>query len=182
MTNYISLETQEDIIKRQNFFYISALFWFVWIVFHFTVVFFFWIMLKSIALVWIFLWIWTFVALLLDIPIWVLQKYFKPKTLLITWQILMLLVWIIFLKFIFFYTNTYSDPEASKKITSIIITFFDSWLNVALLLIASWLYWAAKELNDITWLSYLMNNSDPSEYAEIISKNGLFFWWWSFLW
>lgn len=184
-TNYISLETNEDVIKRRNFFYISAIFWFVWIIFHFTAIFFFGMMLQSVILVWIFLGIWNLVALILDIPVWVLQKYFKPKQLIVTSQALMLIVWFIFFKFIYAVSlmNVWNEESIIMKwIDTVFWLFLNDWLNIILLLVAACIYWAAKEINDITSLSYIMNNSDPSEYAEILSKNWLFFWWWSLVW
>ncbi len=39
---------------------------------------------------------------------------------------------------------------------------------------AACLYGFTKEVNDLTTLSYILNNSDPSEYGSIISKNNIF--------
>lgn len=46
--------------------------------------------------------------------------------------------------------------------------------NILLLLLAVVLYGVIKELSDVTTLSYIMNNADPSEYAELLSKNSMF--------
>ncbi len=43
-----------------------------------------------------------------------------------------------------------------------------------MLLIAAGLYGFTKEVNDLTTLSYILNNSDPSEYSSIISKNTIY--------
>ena len=45
------METESDRIRRKNLFYVSAFIGFVWMLFHFTVVFFFGIQLGSAALV-----------------------------------------------------------------------------------------------------------------------------------
>ncbi len=47
-------------------------------------------------------------------------------------------------------------------------------MNILLLILAATLYGFAKEVNDITTLSYILNNADPSEYSSIISKNNIF--------
>ena len=41
-------------------------------------------------------------------------------------------------------------------------------------MLAAVLYGFAKEVNDITTLSYILNNADPSEYSNIISRNNIF--------
>lgn len=43
-------------------------------------------------------------------------------------------------------------------------------------------YWIIKELSDVTSLSYIMNNADPSEYSELLSKNNIFSWLWALVW
>lgn len=50
----------------------------------------------------------------------------------------------------------------------------DSGTNILLLVLAAVLYGFAKEVNDITTLSYILNNADPSEYSNIISRNNIF--------
>ncbi len=50
----------------------------------------------------------------------------------------------------------------------------DSGSNLLLLAVAAGLYGFTKEVNDLTTLTYILNNSDPSEYSSIISKNNIF--------
>jgi hypothetical protein len=50
-TAFVTLETEADLVKRQNLYFVSAFLGFVWMLFHFTVVFFFTLILKSPALV-----------------------------------------------------------------------------------------------------------------------------------
>jgi hypothetical protein len=54
-TRFVSIETESDRFKRKNLYYVSAFIGFVWMLFHFTVVYFFGIELGSAALVGIFL-------------------------------------------------------------------------------------------------------------------------------
>ena len=56
----------------------------------------------------------------------------------------------------------------------LLTNFLDSFSNILLLAVAAGLYGFTKEVNDLTTLSYILNNSDPSEYAKIISKNNIF--------
>lgn len=80
-TNFVTMETEADRIRRKNLFYVSAFIGFVWMLFHFTVVYFFGIQLGSAALVGVFLGFGNLVSLLLDIPVAALQKYFSAKQL-----------------------------------------------------------------------------------------------------
>lgn len=54
-TAFVSLETEADRIKRNNLYLASAFIGFVWMLFHFTVVFFFTLTLGSPLLVGLFL-------------------------------------------------------------------------------------------------------------------------------
>lgn len=176
---YISIESDKDIKKRKNLFISSAVFWFVWMSFHFTVVMFFWIILKSIVMVWIFLWIANLTALLIDIPIWRLQKYFKAKDLIMTSGVAMLLSVLIFLYII---TISSFVSWVSAEVSDILSFILWDAFNVLLLIFASILYWFAQELFNVTVLSYIMNNADPSEYSKLISKNWIYFMVWSIIW
>lgn len=87
--------------KRLRNFYITALFQgFVWMVFHFSVVYFFTLFLKNIALVGIFLGIANFVSFLLDIPLGTLQRYISSKKLFILGGISQFIAIVIFFFFI----------------------------------------------------------------------------------
>ena len=186
MTNFVSVPS-DDNFKKRNLLLVVKMFWFTWIIFHFTIVYFFWLILDSILLVWIFLWFWNFVALMLDIPIWVIQKYFKPKNLLIFANILMIITSLIFLKFIFFsslwsFLPSFIESSIDSRIISNLNIFFDNWLNWFLLLFTAFLYGLIKETFDITFLSYVLGNSSPSEYAENLSRYNISFWIWALIW
>lgn len=180
MSNFITIDSEENKLKLKNLYLVWIFIWFVWIVFHFTIVFFFWMVLQSVFLTWLFLWIWNLVAFFIDIPIWVLQKYIKPKTFLVIATIFMILACIIFIKFIFF--EWISDlflpqsQDALDKTINYLWNFLWSWLNVVLIVLCAWFYWLIKEAFDVTTLSYIFNNSTPTQYASLISKYSINFW------
>lgn len=183
MTNFVWVESSENKLKIQNLLYTAIFIWFTWILFHFTIIFFFWLVLESVFLVWLFLWIWNVVAMLLDIPIWVLQKYIKPKTFILIAASMMFIVSLIFLKFIYFeWLSELLLPSGSWKTISYLWVFLDSAFNIFLLLLSASLYWIIKESFDVTVLSYIFNVSTPSEYATLISKNNIYTWIWSMVW
>lgn len=184
MANFINIENEQNAIKLKNFSYIAIWYWFIWVVFHFTVIFFFWVILQSILLTWLFLWLWNLVALLIDIPIWVLLKYIKPKTMFIIWWIILLIVWTIFIKFIAF--PDIIDPEILKeplwKFWWLITSFINNSTNLVLVIICWILYWVIKEIYDVTTFSYIMNISNSENYANNLSKNNLYSGWGSLFW
>lgn len=185
MSNFVTLENSQNQIKIKNLYNVWVFIGFTWILFHFTIVFFFWLLLESILLVWLFLWIWNLVALILDIPIWALQKYIKPKTFLSIWFIMMIIVSGIFIKFVYFYGISDLLPWWNswlEKTVSFLWEFLNSTFNILLLILSAVLYWVIKESFDVTIISYIFNNSTPSEYASILSKYNIYNWWWAMLW
>lgn len=185
MSNYVSIENYLDVVRRKNFFWYWALSSFVWMCFHFTLVFFFLLQLKSPILVWFFLWFGNLVAFVVDSPVWVLQKFFTAKKLFITSAAMMLVVAVIFLYFMFtaWSTNLNISPSELLSFSNQAFSrFFSSLPNILLLVISVVLYWIIKELSDVTSLSYIMNNADPSEYAELLSKNNIFSWIGALVW
>ncbi|MFA6090459.1 MAG: MFS transporter [Candidatus Gracilibacteria bacterium] len=166
--SFVSTESSFDETRRKNFFTYGFISSFVWMCFHFTLVFFFGLQLGSTLLVGIFLGIGNFIAFLVDIPVGVLQKYILPKKLFIISAVLMLVVSLIFLYFIFGSSISLTNGD------SLIARFFSSSLNIILLLVSVCLYGIIKEMSDVTSLSYIMNNADPSEYADLLSRNNIF--------
>ena len=100
--HYVSMETDADKTRRKNMFYSNAFTGFVWMLFHFTVVFFFGLELQSVALVGIFLAMGNLISFLLDIPVGILVKFFGEKKLTIAGTFSQLIAGLIFLKFIYF--------------------------------------------------------------------------------
>ncbi|MDD5197533.1 MAG: MFS transporter [Candidatus Gracilibacteria bacterium] len=166
--NFVSTESSFDETRRKNFFTYGFIASFVWMCFHFTLVFFFGLRLESALLVGVFLGIGNFVAFLADSPVGVLQKYILPKKLFIISAVLMLVVSLIFLYFIF------GSSSPSSNSDSLLSLFLNSGINILLLFISVGLYGIIKELSDVTSLSYIMNNADPSEYADLLSRNNIF--------
>lgn len=184
MSNFISVESKLDETRRKNFFWYWWLSSFVWMCFHFTLVFFFLLQLKSPLLVWIFLWFGNLVSFLIDSPVWVLQKYFNAKKLFVISAIMMLVVSVIFLYFIKSAWQVslvwLNDLEVFSK--EAFSRIFDSFFNILLLIMSVIFYWIIKEFSDVTSLSYILNNADPSEYADLLSKNNIFSWLWALWW
>ncbi|MDD2486823.1 MAG: MFS transporter [Candidatus Gracilibacteria bacterium] len=174
MSNYVSVESSFDEIRRKNFFHYGFISSFVWMCFHFTLVFFFLLQLKSALIVGIFLGLGNFISFLVDSPVGVIQKYFNAKKIFIASATGMLIVSVIFLYFIWSAGSV--DMSLPKDILSktMLTKIISSIPNVLLLVISVILYGVIKELSDVTSLSYIMNNADPSEYAELLSKNNIF--------
>lgn len=175
-TVIISVDKEFVWYKKRNFYITSFVLGFLWMLFHFTVIFFFTFQLKSVVLVWIFLGIWNLVSFLIDIPVWILQKYFKAKTLYVFGAIFQLLAMSIFTLFIFDAVNALTDAAKSNSgtLNTIIQDVLWSWINMILLLLAAISYWIAKEINDVTTLSYIMNNVPPTSYSEIMARSWIF--------
>lgn len=186
MSNFVTLQdAQKNEMRKKNLFHTAKGIWFLWLTFHFLIIYFFWLQLESPLLVGLFLWIWNFVALLFDIPVGVLQKYIKPKTFLILSTLFMFLCALIFLKFIYFQGISGLVSGWSGVIDATVNylgIFLNSGLNLVLLLLAAMLYGIIKESYDVTTLSYIFNISTPSEYATLISKYNINFGMWAMVW
>ena len=181
----ISVDKELSPIREKNLFLNIIVSNFIWMIFHFSVFFFFTFQLKSVALVWIFLWIWNLFALLLDIPIWIIQKYYKPRTLFIISYISQILAMLIFINFTLQITDFIKEvvvPEDMWIITITLEFFLWNWLNLLLLLIASFCYWLTKELQEVTMISYILNNANHNQYIGLIANKNISTWIWAFLW
>lgn len=55
MSNFVTIESEENKIKLNNLYNVGIFVGFAWIVFHFTIIFFFGLELESILLVGLFL-------------------------------------------------------------------------------------------------------------------------------
>lgn len=181
----ISVEKELDPIKEKNLFLTIVISNFIWMIFHFTVVFFFTFQLKSLVMVWIFLWIWNIFSVLLDISVWVIQKFFTPKTIFIVSFLLQIFAMLIFVDFslqITEYIKNSFTPDDMWIITDILGFFLWNWLNIFLLLLATFFYWASKELQEVTLVSYILNNANHDQYIWLIAKKNLGTWIWAFIW
>jgi hypothetical protein len=94
----------------------------------------------------------------------------------------MLVVSLIFVYFIY-QTNTLTLTDISLDLSfDALKNIFWSFFNIILLLLSVSLYWIIKEISEVTSYSYIMNNSDPSEYSTLFSKKNIYSWVWSLLW
>jgi hypothetical protein len=105
----ITANTDLSGIRLRNFYITNGFQGFVWMIFHFSVVFFFTFQLKSIALVGIFLGIANAIAFFIDIPVGILQKYYSTKKLFILSGISQLIAVGIFFNFIYGIFNIAGD-------------------------------------------------------------------------
>ena len=107
----------------------------------------------------------------IDIPLGTIQRYFSAKQLIVTAFVCMMLASLIFLYFI--YTSNELGFTGGDTVWESTKIFFSSTINVILLLIVGILYGTAKESYDVSALAYLLNLTNPSEYAESLSKNNI---------
>jgi len=179
---FISIEEWLDKNKRFNLNTAVLLLSFSTMLFHFAAVFFFAFKLESLILVWIFLWLWNFFAFLFDVPISILQYYYKSKTLLWVSAIAQIIAILIFANFIFWATDFIAIEASSATWSDVLEFFLWDFVNRILLAIAAILYWFNREMNDITLVSYILSKANPSQYKTIISQKNLFFGIWALLW
>jgi hypothetical protein len=175
-TVIISTNTALDGYRLRNFYMTNCFQGFVWMIFHFSVVFFFTFQLQSVALVGIFLWVANFIAFLLDIPVGILQRYYSTKKLFIIGAISQLVAVAIFFNFIYGVFSVAWD--VGKMITPewfswVISWFFSSALNWVLIIVASICYGLTKEINDISTFGYILSHAHPSEYGKILARNNI---------
>ncbi|MFO0764079.1 MAG: MFS transporter [Candidatus Gracilibacteria bacterium] len=177
----------DDEIRIKNMLNTNVFMGFVWMLFHFTVVYFFTITLKEPLLVGAFLAIGNAISLVLDIPMGILQRHFSARKLFLFGGISQLLAGLIFLKLIFATTIVARDvpivgsvilenlPVGTQIFSSILDFFLNDVGNIILLIIASLFYGFTKEVNDVTSYAYIMNSVDPNKYASVLSKMNIYF-------
>ncbi len=162
--------------RLKNFYITNAFQWFVWMIFHFSVVFFFTFQLQSVALVGVFLGIANAIAFFLDIPVGIIQRYFSTKKLFIIWAISQLIATGIFFSFIYNFFHVIGDVSkvvVPNGFSSILDWFFWSALNWILIIIASICYGLTKEINDISTYGYILSHASPGEYSTILARNNI---------
>jgi len=128
-------------------FYLTATIWIsAYTLFAYSVVIFLHERLESELWVGLFLAIGSIIAIFMDIPFGYLQKIFKPRSLLISATILMMICVGIFL--------IARNP-------------------IIFILGAAILYGISHDLYDVTMISYILNNSIPAHYGENISQRSV---------
>ncbi len=174
----ISAQTGLDGYRLRNFYITNSLQGFVWMIFHFSVVFFFGFLLDNIALVGIFLGFANLVAFGIDIPLGIVQRYVPTRRMFIIAAISQLIATGIFFGFIFQifgileYVAGAVTPESLQSSTD---WFFGSALNMIGVIIASICYGITKEINDVSTYGYILSHANPSEYATILARNNITF-------
>lgn len=174
----ISAQTSLDGYRLKNF-YITNLFQgLVWMIFHFSVIFFFGFLLQNIALVWFFLGFANLIAFWIDIPLGILQRYIPTRRLFLIAAISQLIATSIFFAFIFklfWLLHTLGSVVPSESIQAGNDWFFGSVINYIWVIIASICYGITKEINDISTYGYILSHADPSDYGTILARNNITF-------
>ncbi|MBC7503544.1 MFS transporter [Candidatus Gracilibacteria bacterium] len=174
----ISAQTGLDGYRLRNFYITNGLQGFVWMIFHFSVVFFFGFLLHNIALVGIFLGFANLIAFVIDIPLGIIQRYVPTRRMFIIAAISQLIATGIFFAFIFKifgileYVSGVITPESLQSGTD---WFFGSVLNLIGVVIASICYGLTKEINDVSTFGYILSHANPSEYGTILARNNITF-------
>ncbi len=97
----ISVQTGLDGFRLRNFYITVGFQGFVWMIFHFSVVFFFTFLLQNIVLVGFFLGFANLIAFGIDIPLGIIQRYVPTRRMFIIAAISQLIATGIFFAFIF---------------------------------------------------------------------------------
>lgn len=181
----ITANTSLSGTRLKNFYLTHALQGFVWMIFHFSVVYFFTFQLDSIALVWLFLGLANLISFIVDIPIGILQRYYTTKRLFTIAAIGQLIATGIF--FLFIYNAFSTIGSVSKAIVpsgfeSSIGWFFSSGVNMILVIIASICYGVVKEINDVSTYGYTLSRANPSEYATVLARSNITYGFGSLAW
>ncbi len=180
MARYATLETPKDLVRRKNFFNVVFAYSAAWIVFQFVSIWFFGYFLKSAALVGVFLGVGAAVAMAIDVPVGVLQKYFRPRSLVLAATGMMFVVAAIFTYLVMgspaagFIRGEVTEAAHLELVKELMGFVFGSPGNALLVFLAALMMGFITEIYDVTTLSYLMDNADPSEYGELISKKNVY--------
>ena len=110
-------------------------------------------------------------------PIGILQYYLKSKTLYLLGVAAQVVAILIFGNFIFEATDFISQnlAENAGPLDGLLRFFLGNVLNLILMLVAAMCYGFSKEVNDITNISYVLNNATPDQYKSIFATNNIAF-------
>ena len=126
---FISPESGLHGIRKWNLHLTVGFLSFLVMLFHFTAVYFFTLQLESVALVGIFLGIGNLCAMLLDVPAGILQRYYRSRTLYISWAVAHIIAMLIFANFIFAVNAFISQSIEDEGLWSVIRFFLLDGLN-----------------------------------------------------
>jgi hypothetical protein len=175
----ISTQTGLDGYRLRNFYITNSLQGFVWMIFHFSVVFFFGFLLNNLVLVGLFLGFANLIAFAIDVPLGIIQRYIPTRRMFIIAAISQLIATGIFFGFIFklfgilqWVVGTAVPVELVQQGND---WFFGSALNWIGVIVASICYGLTKEINDVSTYGYVLSHADPSEYGTILARNNITF-------
>jgi hypothetical protein len=124
----------------------------------------------------VFLGVANLIAFFLDIPVGILQRYYSTKKLFVMAAIAQLIATGIFFSFIYNFFTVIGGISANvipDGFASVLGWFFGHSLNWILVIIASFCYGLAKEINDISTYGYILSHASPSEYGKILARNNI---------
>ncbi len=174
----ISIQTSLGGYRLRNFYITNGLQGFVWMIFHFSVIFFFGFLLHNIALVGFFLGFANLIAFGIDIPLGIIQRYVPTRRMFIIAAVSQLIATGIFFGFIFHVfslIHTVGSVITPESLQAGSDWFFGSALNLIGVIIASICYGLTKEINDVSTYGYILSQADPSEYGTILARNNITF-------
>ena len=174
----ISAQTSLDWYRLRNFYITNSFQWFVWMIFHFSVVFFFGFLLRNLALVGFFLGFANLVAFFIDIPLGIVQRYMPTRRMFIIAAISQLIATSIFFAFIFklfWILQVLGSVVPSESLQAWNEWFYGSAINYVWVIIASICYGVTKEINDVSTYGYVLSHADPSDYGTILARNNITF-------
>lgn len=172
MPEIITPEIPDKEILLKNFFALMGIYGAIWTTFYLTMVFFFGFIVGSAFLVGIFLGLGSIWAMIIDVPVGIIQRHIPSKTMFITANIIMIVILIIFLYLV--QTSAGLNIKLDGSTIEITRTFLTTGINGILLICVSLLYGTYQETYDVTKMAYFLNICDPSEYAEVMSKNNVY--------
>ena len=110
-------------------------------------------------------------------PIGILQYYLKSKTLYLLGVAAQVIAILIFGNFIFEATDFIAQnvAENAGPLDGLLRFFLGNVLNLILMLVAAMCYGFSKEVNDITNITYVLNNASPDQYKSIFATNNIAF-------
>jgi MFS family permease len=110
--------------------------------------------------------------MMLDVPLGIIQRKVPSKVMFAVWNTLMIVAAVLFL--ILVRTTDGLGFSLNGNIIEITRDFLWTGVNFILLLFIGLLYGTIKEIYDVTSLSYLLNNNDPSEFDQALSKLNIY--------
>ena len=110
--------------------------------------------------------------MVIDVPVGIIQRHIPSKTMFITANVIMITILIIFLYLV--QTSAGLNIKFNGGAVVATKTFLTTGINAFLLVLVSILYGTYQETYDVTKMAYFLNICDPTEYAQVMSKNNVY--------